>query len=237
MELDIPAIFPEYDPLKLKVITPESADKFYPTNLINYAVAKSTEKIKTLAPDVAVKAIALYRAAYAWGFLPYIYSGRRSLELQSVLYKKYQSGKGLVAAPPGRSFHNYGRAFDIMIFTQDGKGEFEYALKSLNLFNERLGLGLWWGDPINDPNHFADKSISIEKLQQTEGSYKAWLQNTTPENKREAEITETILKDTKDFHQAKLKDWFKKNIRWAVPTIVGLIAVFVTLIIIKFRSE
>lgn len=45
-------------------------------------------------------------------------SVRRSTQEQARLYQEFLSGKsgGLPAAPPGRSYHEYGRAFDLARF-------------------------------------------------------------------------------------------------------------------------
>lgn len=42
-------------------------------------------------------------------------SGYRSITQQSLLYRRYLAGQAsFPAAPPGRSYHNYGRAIDVI---------------------------------------------------------------------------------------------------------------------------
>ncbi len=78
--------------------------------------ARSETNIATLLPQVKPYARALVNAAAARGIIVKVISGTRSLEEQTILYQKYQQG-GPLAAPPGRSNHNYGIAFDIGVFT------------------------------------------------------------------------------------------------------------------------
>ena len=56
----------------------------------------------------------------SWYFWNVVY-GYRSLELQKQLYVKYVNG-GPLAAPPGKSAHNYGLAVDVQLV------RFEYDL-------------------------------------------------------------------------------------------------------------
>lgn len=42
-----------------------------------------------------------------------IKSAYRSIEEQEILYERYLAGEGNLAAPPGKSNHNHGRAFDL----------------------------------------------------------------------------------------------------------------------------
>lgn len=42
-----------------------------------------------------------------------VYRGWASMDGQAILYKAYKEGKGPLAAPPGRSAHNWGFATDI----------------------------------------------------------------------------------------------------------------------------
>lgn len=72
-------------------------------------------------------------------------STRRSYATQLALYLRYLKGQSKYpAAPPGRSFHESGRAFDIE--TNDG------ALRYLGAVWESWGGR--WGGRFNDPIHF-----------------------------------------------------------------------------------
>lgn len=73
-------------------------------------------------------------------------STRRTRLEQSRLYQAYQLGASKYpAAPPGSSFHEYGRAFDI--FAED------WALSELGRIWIQVG-GIWGGTDGNDPIHF-----------------------------------------------------------------------------------
>jgi len=77
---------------------------------------RSEKNIATLHPKVRPYARALVSTAQARGLIIKVISGTRSYEEQAELYRKYKAG-GPLAAPPGRSNHNFGIAFDIGVFT------------------------------------------------------------------------------------------------------------------------
>jgi peptidoglycan L-alanyl-D-glutamate endopeptidase CwlK len=77
---------------------------------------RSEKTIATLHPKVPPYARALVNAAAAQGIVIKLVSGTRSYEEQAELYARYKAG-GPLAAPPGRSNHNFGIAFDIGVFT------------------------------------------------------------------------------------------------------------------------
>jgi peptidoglycan L-alanyl-D-glutamate endopeptidase CwlK len=79
------------------------------------ADSRSEGIIATLHPLVRPYARALVEKAATQGIIIKVTSGLRSYEEQAALYKKYQAG-GPLAAPPGKSNHNFGLAFDITIF-------------------------------------------------------------------------------------------------------------------------
>lgn len=57
--------------------------------------------------------------------------GFRSLAMQNVLYKKHLAG-GPLAAPPGKSAHNFGLAIDVQLWITDpktGKKRMEWNVK------------------------------------------------------------------------------------------------------------
>jgi hypothetical protein len=56
----------------------------------------------------------LAASPYDWRIV-YAY---RSIEVQTVLYDKYKQG-GPLAAPPGKSAHNYGLAVDVQLWVPD----------------------------------------------------------------------------------------------------------------------
>jgi len=102
--------------------------------------------VSTLTPELRPWALALYDVALEYGGQPSWLSGFRSIRQQSALYARWTSGRSSIpAAPPGRSLHNYGHAFDLR--TRDAD------------FQQWLGevwehWGGRWGGRFNDPNHF-----------------------------------------------------------------------------------
>lgn len=90
-----------------------------------------------------------------------VISGTRSYEEQAELYKKYKAG-GPLAAPPGRSNHNFGIAFDIGIFegSSDPEKAKKYipespAYKAVGALADEIGLS-WGGNWKNkkDEPHY-----------------------------------------------------------------------------------
>lgn len=84
-------------------------------------------------------------APYAGATSVRVTSARRSSTSQKELYEKYLSGKSAFpAAPPGRSLHEYGLAWDMVTKPYD-------ALWQLGAWWREVG-GVWGGD--RDPIHF-----------------------------------------------------------------------------------
>jgi hypothetical protein len=68
-----------------------------------------------LRPELQPYAEYLYRAAANAGLRPRVTSVFRSSQQQAVLYDRYRRGMSkLPAAPPGRSKHQLGLAFDMV---------------------------------------------------------------------------------------------------------------------------
>jgi len=102
--------------------------------------------IETLDPGLRPYAAALLDVANSYGLRPTITSAFRSVERQRDLYTKWRSGASTIpAAPPGRSLHNYGHAFDLVVADPDGQ-------QWLGLVWEHWGGR--WGGRFDDPIHF-----------------------------------------------------------------------------------
>lgn len=87
-----------------------------------------------LEPWLRPYAIWLYQVAQLNGLQPRITSVFRSFEQQAMLRQRWERGESeLYAAKPGESYHNYGRAFDMVTRDNDALG---------NLW-KRMG-GQWW---------------------------------------------------------------------------------------------
>lgn len=71
--------------------------------------------MRELAPWFRPYALSLVEVARQYGLKPRVTSTFRSISEQRRLYEEYQSGRSKYpAAPPGRSQHNYGLAFDMI---------------------------------------------------------------------------------------------------------------------------
>jgi lysozyme family protein/peptidoglycan hydrolase-like protein with peptidoglycan-binding domain len=124
------------------------------------ADSRSEKNIATLLPRVRPFARALIEKAANQGIIIKVTSGTRSFAEQDELFKKHLAG-GPLAAPPGKSNHNFGLAFDVTIFkgsTDPEKAKtpvFESpAYKAVGALGTDLGLE-WGGNWKNvDEPHF-----------------------------------------------------------------------------------
>jgi len=98
---------------------------------------------RSLHPQFAPYAKWLYEYAQWAGHRPRITSLTRSFAEQARLYDRYLKGEShLPAAPPGRSLHNYGLAFDMVTRSANAR------MGSL-----WQGVGGRWGGET-DPVHY-----------------------------------------------------------------------------------
>lgn len=99
--------------------------------------------MRDLDPRFRPYAVYLYRTAEYYGLQPRVTSTYRSFAEQSRLYHRYITGQSnLPAAPPGRSLHQYGMAFDMVAKQQE----------SLGALWEHMGGR--WGGRFRDPVHY-----------------------------------------------------------------------------------
>lgn len=81
----------------------------------------------------------------------------RSNEYQAELHEKYRSGRGGIAAPPGKSRHNHGEAIDLSPPAGDWKNkspEYKAALEWIYANGGRYGIHNPDGLRTKDPHHF-----------------------------------------------------------------------------------
>src|SRR5262249_4711852 len=78
--------------------------------------------------------------------------GTRSFDEQAELYRKYLAGEGKLAAPPGKSAHNYGMAIDVAVIKGSAVVDTPAMWARLGRLGE--GLGLRWGHSFRDDDHF-----------------------------------------------------------------------------------
>lgn len=121
--------------------------------------ARSEKNIKTLDPAVQPLARQLIRKAVAQGINAKVISGSRTYAEQNELYAQGRSKPGQIVtkAKGGYSWHNFGLAFDIGIFSPDSKTYYgdsaSYAV--CGEIGKELGLD-WGGDwsSFQDEPHF-----------------------------------------------------------------------------------
>lgn len=100
--------------------------------------------VRGLQPWLMPYAEYLVYVANHYGWSPTITSTYRSRSAQARLYARYLSGASrFPAAPPGRSYHEYGRAFDLKLNDMSKLGELGELWRSWG--------GSWWA---SDPIHF-----------------------------------------------------------------------------------
>lgn len=119
---------------------------------------RSRRNIATLNPKVQPLARSLIEQAVAQGIHVKVISGHRTYEEQDEIYAQGRTkpGKIVTKARGGQSIHNLATAFDVGIFSSDGKkylGESpDYA--RVGQIGKELGL-TWGGDwEFVDPPHF-----------------------------------------------------------------------------------
>jgi peptidoglycan L-alanyl-D-glutamate endopeptidase CwlK len=136
---------------------------------------RSEKNIATLNSKIQPLARELIEQATAQGIHVKVICGNRTYEEQDDLYAQGRSKDGNIVtkARGGQSMHNFGTAFDIGIFSKDGK---EYLGESPDYakcgkIGKELGL-VWGGDwEFEDQPHF----------QLTEGKSLAELRNSFEE--------------------------------------------------------
>lgn len=107
--------------------------------------------IATLLPRMQVIARQFLARAIDAGYIVRIISGTRSYDEQHALYQRGRTtpGRRVTNALPGQSYHNFGLAFDVALFSPEGEyityeGEYD-VLAELILAAPALAKQLEWG--------------------------------------------------------------------------------------------
>jgi len=109
--------------------------------------------IAALIPDLQRPCQALIDLAHRAGLQPRITSTLRSRAEQERLYRRYLAGANpYPAAPPGRSAHEYGYAFDMVVAGEENQND-------LGTVWEQWG-GVWGGH-VRDPVHFEYPGFAV----------------------------------------------------------------------------
>src|SRR5215831_5411157 len=134
--------------------------------------ARSEENIKTLKPEVQVLARKLVETAVAQGINVKVIGGSRTYAQQNDLYAQGRTKPGQVVtkAKGGQSWHNFQMAFDIGIFSDDGKkyyGEHKDYARCGKIGED---LGLEWGgrwEFVDEPHfQYNPKGLSLAQVRQ-----------------------------------------------------------------------
>jgi len=100
----------------------------------------------SLNPGLRPFADALYDVARLYRMAPRVTSTFRSVAEQRVLFDRFRRGESrFPAAPPGRSLHNYGLAFDLVVRDPASQRWLGEVWES---------WGGRWGGRFNDEVHF-----------------------------------------------------------------------------------
>jgi peptidoglycan L-alanyl-D-glutamate endopeptidase CwlK len=108
---------------------------------------RSAKNIATLQPEVQELATKLIETAVAAGINAKVISGSRTYAEQNEIYAKGRTKPGRVVtkARGGQSWHNFGIAFDIGIFSENGKEYYGESRDYKKVGEMGKALGLEWG--------------------------------------------------------------------------------------------
>jgi peptidoglycan LD-endopeptidase CwlK len=133
---------------------------------------RSEKNIATLKPEVQPLARRLIEMATSQGIHVKVICGSRTYAEQEALYAQGRTkpGKIVTKARGGQSWHNFGLAFDIGIFSANGKkyyGE-SPAYKEVGMIGESLGLE-WGGhwEFVDEPHfQYNPKGYSLAAMRE-----------------------------------------------------------------------
>jgi peptidoglycan L-alanyl-D-glutamate endopeptidase CwlK len=132
---------------------------------------RSQKNIDTLLPEVQPLATKLIEEATAEGIRVKIICGTRTYAEQDKLYSQGRSSPGPIVtkAKGGQSNHNFGLAFDIGIFGENGAYYGEHPdYRRCGEIGEKLGLE-WGGDwKFVDEPHFQYNPLNLSIAQMRE---------------------------------------------------------------------
>jgi peptidoglycan L-alanyl-D-glutamate endopeptidase CwlK len=134
---------------------------------------RSARNIATLRSEVQPLAEKLIETAQAQGINAKVICGTRTYDEQDELYAQGRTkpGKVVTKAKGGQSWHNFGMAFDVGIFSEDGKkyyGESE-AYQVCGKIGESLGLewGGSWKGFVDEPHYqFNPKGLTLAQVRE-----------------------------------------------------------------------
>ena len=132
---------------------------------------RSEKNLATLVPNARRKARAWLRKCREAGINVKIICGTRTYEEQAALYAKGRtaSGKKVTNARPGYSWHNFGVAWDFVVFDAKGQPVWDSPLMDrCGEIGEELGLewGGSWKRFVDKPHLQLKMGISLAEARQ-----------------------------------------------------------------------
>jgi peptidoglycan L-alanyl-D-glutamate endopeptidase CwlK len=131
---------------------------------------RSQKNIASLHPDLQPLATRLIETANDQGINAKVISGLRTYEEQDELFAQGRTkpGKVVTKAKGGQSIHNFGCAFDVGVFSEDGRtyhGESKHY-KTLGQIGESLGLewGGRWAGFVDEPHFQLTKGKTLAQM-------------------------------------------------------------------------
>lgn len=126
-------------------------------SVTSQTIAASLINIRSLEPETRKKVADFVAYVLSRLSVPLlVYSGARSYPKQWELRKKHLAG-GPIAAAVGHSWHNFGRAVDLVPILPSGREDWESPLWP-QLISIAKGYGLTSGESFGDTVHFYNKS-------------------------------------------------------------------------------
>lgn len=130
---------------------------------------RSAKNIATLHPSLQPLATRLIETAKAQGINAKVISGLRSYKEQDELFAQGRTkpGKIVTKAKGGQSWHNFGTAFDVGIFSADGKTYYGESESYTVVGKIGESLGLEWGGRwkfVDEPHFQLKLGLSISDL-------------------------------------------------------------------------
>lgn len=130
---------------------------------------RSEKNVKTLNPKVQPLARRLIEEATAQGIHVKIICGTRTYAEQDELYAQGRTKAGSIVtkAKGGQSNHNFGTAFDIGIFSEDGKKYYDESNDYETVGKIGEALGLEWGGHwkfVDEPHFQYVEGRTIKQL-------------------------------------------------------------------------
>jgi peptidoglycan L-alanyl-D-glutamate endopeptidase CwlK len=155
-----------------KALPPKQQPKPDPTPEAGLVDDRSERVISTLHARLRDKARQLVHRAAAAGIKIKIISGLRTYDEQNALYAQGRTSSGRVVtnARGGYSNHNFGVAFDVGVFSADGKYLDESpSYKTVGQLGKSLGFE-WGGDwsSIQDQPHFQLRPLWAVGMRESE---------------------------------------------------------------------